>query len=168
MIEDALHSFVTELEVNVYEGARGLRRQRRQISTAVAPPRIVLTNTSNNNTNAVDGLRLGLSIGRDGVHISESSLHSNRAARVALADRDEDLGNLRRIAKRLRSACVNRGTLMKAIEDAIYARSPNLRALLASMQEDHELYRLRAEVAQRAFVETANTRLGINEQISLF
>ena len=164
-IEETLREFLVELERNVYEGAHASNLRQRRYSAAVVPPRIVINAAST----PEEQMRLSVGIDENGAtRVLGFSLHDNCLARKDLAHRDEALGNLRKTATRLRSACENRGILMRAIENAIYAHSPNLHNLLASMRAEHELHRTRAETAQRAFVEAANTRLGIIEQFSLF
>jgi hypothetical protein len=166
LIERSLQEFVSDLELYVYSGARTHRARER--SVAVVPPRIVVS-ASTAAVTSFDPLSLSVTLqGGEEIQISESSLQRNRDARNALVENDADLRHLRGVAERLRSACVNRGTIMRAITDAIFARSPSLSALLRSMESDHELFRMRAELTQRAFVDMANARLGIREQVSLF
>lgn len=183
MIEDALHQFIEDLEEFVYSGARGASARRRM--AAIVPPRLVISaeTAASGSTPVTPVTPVSLSVvvgeqqpqgedpddrGRPTVDVAETSLHQNRAAREDLARRDGDLRNLRNVAEHLRSACIHRGTIMQTLRCAIDARSPNLVSLLRGMERDHELFRMRAEVAQRLFVDMANTRLGIREHVALF
>ena len=128
----------------------------------IVPHRIVMQEEQE-----FDPMLLSALVGED-ARATGRTLRQNQSARYACSCEDASLGRLRKLAERLRLACVHRGTLMAAIRNAIFARSPHLHALLRSLERDHELFRLRAELVQRAFVDSANERLGIQESVSLF